>query len=147
MNEVTISTDDTGQDAGASNETVAATAAVAEVKADIALAQADDNAVTLETLQAELTDMRAMLSNLMGSIQPGISPAEREDILGRIAALEEDIEDVAEEAAQEAAVTGAVAGGIVAEEIVEDVPAEPEPAKPGEENAPEERKKRKRHFL
>jgi hypothetical protein len=147
MNDITITTDDTGQGAGAPNETVAATAAVAEVKADIALAQADDNAVTLETLQAELTDMRAMLSNLMGSIQPGISPAEREDILGRIAALEEDIEDVAEEAAQEAAVTGAVACGIVAEEIVEDAPAEPDPAKPGEENAPEERKKRKRHFL
>jgi hypothetical protein len=147
MNDVTITTDDTGQGAGAPNETVAATAAVAEVKADIALAQADDNAVTMETLQAELADMRAMLSNLMGSIQPGISPAEREDILGRIAALEDDIDDVAEEAAQEAVVTGAVAGGIVAEEIVEDAPAEPEPAKPGEENAPEERKKRKRHFL
>jgi hypothetical protein len=147
MNDVTITTDDTGQDAGASNETVAATAAVAEVKADIALAQADDNAVTMGTLQAELKDMRAMLSNLMGSIQPGISPAELENILCRVAALEEDIEDVAEEAAQDAAVTGAVAGGIVAEEIVEDAPAEPEPAKPGEENAPEERKKRKRHFL
>jgi hypothetical protein len=147
MNDVTITTDDTGQGAGASNETVAATAAVAEVKADIALAQADDNAVTMGTLQAELKDMRAMLSNLMGSIQPGISPAELENILCRVAALEEDIEDVAEEAAQDAAVTGAVAGGIVAEEIVEDAPAEPEPAKPGEENAPEERKKRKRHFL
>ncbi len=136
----------------------AVTAAVADVKADVAIAEtqnaAADMAVILERIAGIERNIDA-LSARSYSYDDSALRAEMAAIRESIAAMEEEVEEAeetAEEAVEAGAMAGGVVGGLVAEDVVDEAPAAP----PGETKAeeppagddpPETRSKRKRHFL